>query len=366
MPREKPPIVALSDLEPGQFADCFVLLAERKAAMTSAGKPYFLCRFRDHRRTASFMAWSDGGFFEDCEQNWQVGKCYKLRCKYSEHEKYGPQVEVAAIRPATDQDKADGYDPMRFVEQSRRDPDEMLAELRVMVDKEIADQSLKRLVLRILDEHAEKLRWLPGSREKYYPFAGGWLEHTLSVLQSCLHLADKYRAMYPELTPPINRDLLAAGAVLHDVGRLAQFDEPIALQPTVPGELFGHLILARDIVRDAARAMEQEAHCDAAVPAAEESKAAGTAAPQKQDTSEPLNSELLQLLEHLILSHLNLPSWGSVRLPLITESLILHHADDLDAKVEMYVRCLTRDVAAGPFTDKDPVLGRPLLKGRSV
>jgi 3'-5' exoribonuclease len=58
--------------------------------------------------------------------------------------------------------------------------------------------------------------------------------------------------------------------------------------------------------------------------------------------------------------------WGSPRLPLIPEALILHHADDLDAKLEMYVRCLCNDRSDGPFTDRDPVLNRQLYKGRSV
>ena len=75
---------------------------------------------------------------------------------------------------------------------------------------------------------------------------------------------------------------------------------------------------------------------------------------------------LLELLLHMVVSHLRLPEWGSPRLPLIPEVLIVHHADDLDAKFEMYARCLTRDAADGPFTDRDPVLGRPLLKGRTV
>jgi 3'-5' exoribonuclease len=57
---------------------------------------------------------------------------------------------------------------------------------------------------------------------------------------------------------------------------------------------------------------------------------------------------------------------GSPRLPVIPECLILHRADDLDAKLEMYVRCLNRDQATGPFTDRDPVLNRQLLKGRSL
>jgi 3'-5' exoribonuclease len=336
MSRPKPPIVPLAALEPHQFADCFALLAERKAASTSAGKPYYICRFRDAGRTATYMVWADGPFFDACEKDWREGTCYKLRVHYSEHEKYGPQVEVQQVREATEDDRADGFDPLQFVPRSRHDSDEMFAELRSLARIGIIDEPLRRLVLLVLDRHADRLRWLPGSHNKYYPFAGGWLEHTLNVTHSCLHLADKYRIHYPDLVPSINRDLLLAGAMLHDIGRAAEFDNVTCLHPTPPSELIGHLFLGRDIVRDAARDVPD------------------------------LNPELLQLLEHLIVSHLNLPAWGSPRLPLIPESLILHHADDLDAKVEMYVRCLTKDVAAGPFTDRDPVLGRPLFKGRTV
>jgi 3'-5' exoribonuclease len=336
VPREKPPIVPLSALEIGQIADCFALLVERKPGHTSAGKPFFACRFRDADRTVAYMVWADGPHFEACENHWQPGRCYKLRVCYAEHEKYGPQVAVQQIREVTDDDKADGYDPINFVAKSSRDPDELFAELRSLAETEIADEPLRNLVILILDRNADRLRWLPGSNGKYYPFAGGWLEHTLSVAHSCLHLADKYRAMHSELTPPINRDLVLAGALLHDIGRVAELDNPLSVQSTVSGELIGHLILGRDIVREAAREVPD------------------------------LNAELLQLLEHLILTHLNLPAWGSPRLPMIPECLILHHADDLDAKVEMYVRCLTRDATPGPFTERDPVLGKPLLKGRSV
>ena len=79
-----------------------------------------------------------------------------------------------------------------------------------------------------------------------------------------------------------------------------------------------------------------------------------------------VNPALVQILEHIVLTHLGLPEWGSPRLPLVPEALIIHHADDLDAKLEMYVRCLSRDKADGPFTDRDPMLNRQLFKGRSV
>jgi 3'-5' exoribonuclease len=336
MSRPKPPVSRLSDLKPGQLADFFALLAERTRGSTRDGKPYYTCRFRDARRTAAAMIWADGGLFEQCESEWREGQFFKLRAVYAEHERYGPQLDVQNIRPATDADRPDGFDPAGFAEHSRFDPRSMLAELRALVEEQIADAPLRRLVLTLLDRHADALLRRPGSPRHYYPFAGGWLEHTLSVARSCLWLAEKYAAQYPELTPPVNRDLLVAGAVLHDIGRVPELDEGTPAQPTVAGRLVGHLFLGRDLVRDAARELGD------------------------------VNPELLRLLEHLLVSYLNLPEWGSPRLPLIPESLILHHADDLDAKVEMYVRCLTRDTADGPFTERDPVLNRQLFKGRSV
>lgn len=336
MSRSKPPIQPFSAIKIGEPADCFAQLIERKSGVTSGGKPYFACKFRDAHRAATFMVWADGPLFAACEQHWQVGQCYKLRCTYLEHEKYGPKIEVYQCRPACEADRADGFDPLQFVERSGRDSSAMLDELCKLVEREIVDDPLRNLVLLILERNADRLRWLPASQRHYYPFAGGWLQHTLSVTHSCLHLAEKYRGLHSDLAPPINRDLLAAGAVLHDIGRVAEFDDAATMQPTLEGELIGHLFLGRDLVRDAAREVKD------------------------------LNPEILRLLEHLIVSHLNLPAWGSPRLPMIPESLILHHADDLDAKVEMYVRCLSRDVAAGPFTDRDPVLGRPLLKRREL
>jgi 3'-5' exoribonuclease len=333
----KPPVQRLSELTEGQLADFFALLVERSKGATRDGKPFFTCRFRDLRRTVTYMVWGDGKHFADCEAKWREGCFYKLRATYGQHERYGPQIDVVAIREVSDEDRADGFDPAEFVEHSRYDRDKMFAELHVLAETAITDEPLRRLVTGLLDKHAEALKRLPATVGKFHPFAGGLLEHTLSVTRTCLWLVEKYIDHYTELKPTLNRDLVAAGAILHDIGRVVELsDDPLAPQPTVPGRLFGHLFLGRDLVRDAAR--------------------------EQGD----VNPELVQLLEHLIVTHLTLPEWGSPRLPLVPECLILHHADDLDAKLEMYARCLTRDTAAGPFTDRDPVLGRQLYKGRSV
>src|SRR5262249_32227291 len=157
-----------------------------------------------------------------------------------------------------------------------------------LAETNIADEPLRRLVLTLLDRHAESFKRLPASQGKFYPFVGGLLEHTLSVTRTCLHLVEKYAAHYTELKPPLNKDLVIAGAVLHDIGRVPEFgDDFLAAHGTVPGRLHGHLLLGRDLVREAARELGD------------------------------VNPELVQLLEHLVITHLTLPEWGSPRLPLI-------------------------------------------------
>ena len=158
------------------------------------------------------------------------------------------------------------------------------------------------------------------------------------VTRPSLLLAEHYAAAYPDLKPPINIDLVVGGAILHDIGRVLEFqaDSSPTVQRTIPGKLVGPIFLGRDLVRDTARELGN------------------------------VNPDLLELLEHLIVSHLNLLERDSPRLPLVPECLILHHADALDAYMEMFIRCLSKDQDPGPFTARDPILGRQLFKKRSV
>ena len=337
MSKAKPPLVRLSEMTAGQSGDFFALLVERTRGARKDGKPFYTCRFRDDGRIATGMVWSDGEWYADCERNWREGQFFKIRGAYQEHPTYGPQIEFANIRIVNDSDKSAGFDPLHFVEHTRYDVDAMFEELWTVAETHIADVPLRRLVLTILEQKKSQFKQVPATEKHFYPFAGGLLEHTLSVTHSCIHLADKYVNLYPDLLPPINRDLVVAGAILHDIGRTIEFNEEVAnVHPTVPGRLLGHLFLGRDLVRDTARELTD------------------------------VNPELVQLLEHILITHLSLPEWGSPRLPLIPEVLIIHHADDLDAKLEMYARCLAKDKEPGDFTARDPVLGRKLFKGRSV
>src|SRR5262249_45742985 len=156
-----------------------------------------------------------------CETDWHPGHFYKIRGVYGEHERYGPQLtEIDNLREAGDADRASGFDPALLVESSRLDPAAMFADLKGLVTQHVADEPLRRLVRGRLDAHAGPLKRLPATKDRFYPFVGGLLEHTLNVTRSCVELARRYAEHYTELKPPLNRDLVVAGAALHDLGRV--------------------------------------------------------------------------------------------------------------------------------------------------
>lgn len=335
----KAPVVKLGEMQPGQYADCFVQLAEKKRGSTREGKPFVTCKYRDARRTVGAVPiWADAPLFEE-SQSWLVGQFFKVRGTLTEHEKYGPQLDIEQIRPVEERDRADGFSELDFEEHSRHDPEEMFAALESLAENGIADVPLRTLVRKLLGDNAPLLKRLPGSVRHYYPFAGGWLEHTLNVARNCELLAGLYAERFPGLKPPVNRDLVVAAAILHDIGRVRDLEPGPPGQPVqrgVEGELFGHLFLGYDVIRAAAAGVPE------------------------------LNPELLALLLHLVISHLRLPEWGSRKSSCVPEALILHHAAELDAEFEVAARRIEKDDGDGPFTERDPILGRAFLKRRGV
>jgi 3'-5' exoribonuclease len=335
MSRTKPPLLRLCEMQRDQAGDFFALLAERTRNHTRDGRPFYLCKFRDARRTATAMIWADNPHFEKCDSSWRHGECYKIRGAYHESERYGAQIEIQQIRAAGESDQADGFDPASLVECSRFGGDEMLSELRALVAKEIAAEPLRRLVLTIVERHAAALRRLPATRDQSYHFAGGLLEHTLAVTKICTILAEMYATRFGDMVPPFRTDLVVAGAVLRDIGRVLEFDaSPADPQPTVSGRLIGHVVLGRDLVRDAARELGD------------------------------VDGETLELLDHIFLAQLPMAEGATPKWPLVPEALLVHRAAALDAEMETYLRCLTRDQQPGPFTARDQGLGKRLFKGR--
>jgi 3'-5' exoribonuclease len=326
------PIVTLSEMVPGQEADLFVLMTSREELTTKNGKPYFKVGFRDGGREVSFPIWDNSPWAVDCREKWTPGAFYKVRAVYRETS-YGPQLEIRKIREVTDADAADGFDPAMCRPQSRFEPQAMFDELLAITGEQIEDAPLRKLVESILTANRDLILTCPAARHHHHTFVGGLLEHTLSVARTCVYLAEKYAEYYSDMEPPLHKGFVVAGAILHDVGKVRELcQQPEGTSYTPEGTMIGHLLMGRDMVREAAAA-------------------AG------------IDAETLLRLEHLLIAHQRLPEWGSPKPPMTPEALIVHYADDLDAKFHMMFAILRDDHNPGPLTSKKNVLMQQVFRG---
>jgi 3'-5' exoribonuclease len=328
----KTEIVALHALCDGQEADFFALLAEKQEKETKHGKPFFRVTFRDTHRKVGFPIWSDSQWGDACRSEWIVGQYYKLRAVLRQSD-YGPQLEIKRIRPVDDADLKDGFDPLMCQPVSRFDAVEMFAELMNTIESRITNEPLRRLVADILEQNREQMLKWPAAKRNHHAFVSGYLEHVLNVTRTTCQLADRYCELYSDLEPPICRDVAIAGAVLHDVGKLRELaTTPAGADYTAAGCLIGHVLQGRDIVREAAAGRD-------------------------------IDPELMLRLEHVIVAHQRLPEWGAPKPPLTAEALIVHYADDLDAKMNMLVASLKEDATDGPLTSKQNSMGQQFYRG---
>lgn len=325
-------IAALSDLQTGQEADFFALLSAKEDLTTRDGKPYCRVTFRDGRREVSFPIWHDSAWASDCRDAWQVGEFYKLRAIYRETS-YGPQLDIKKIRAVVEADSSDGFDPLMCLPQSRFPLEQMFDALVAIADERIDDVELRSLVVDILQSNRATLLTLPAATKNHHAYVGGYLEHVFSVTKTCVYLADKYDDYYPDLKPRLDKGLVVAGAILHDIGKLREIEQQTAgAAYTAGGALLGHMVQGRDIVREAAAGRE-------------------------------LSPDTLLRLEHIIISHQRLPEWGSPKPPMTPEALIVHSADDVDAKYNMMYTILRDATEPGPLTSKKNVLFQQVYKG---
>ena len=327
------PPLKLSQMAVNQSGDFFALLEKKDSATTKDGKPYFRVSFRDAGRSASVMVWHGTPHFVDCESCWKEGVFYKLRARYFENQ-YGPNLEVERIRPVDETDADAGFKMADYLPSSRFDANAMWTELLDFVGQ-IEDEPLRQLVQSILTEHAEAARTFPAASRNHHAYRHGYLEHTLSVVRTAAYLADKYTAYYPGMEPPLSKDLILAGATLHDIGKVLELDGvATGSSYTAEGRLVGHILLGRDLVRDAARDIPD------------------------------LDPNVLLRLEHIIIAHQNLPEWGSPIAPHTPEALLVHFADDIDAKIHMMATLLETPAKDDEtFTSRRNPMGRMIYRG---
>ncbi len=200
------------------------------------------------------------------------------------------------IEPAAD----DEFDPAEFLPCTSKDIDEMFSELMHYVGA-IEDSFTRSLLLSLFSDHdlASSFKHSPASVSYHCGWIGGLLEHTLNVVSIC----DKISQIYPDL----DRDLLLAGAILHDLGKVRCYDVQSSISESVDGRMLGHLVIGTGMIREA---------CDA-IP------------------DFPVNTRLK--LIHMVLASHGSNDKGSPIGPSIPEAVALHYADEMDSILERFI-----------------------------
>ncbi len=323
-------IVALSQMENNQEADIFALLTEKELHQTKEGKPYLKVAFRDSFREVRFPVWSDSAIYKEFRPL-KPGTFCKLRATYR-MSNYGPQLDIRRLRPVNEEDKKDGFDPGLLRPASPFPLEGMFDDILEITARHIGKNPLHGLVVKIFKENRDAIMIGVASRHHHHCFCGGLLEHTLSVTKIALRLVEHYHEMYPETKKEISKPLVVAGAILHDIGKVREFAHDAASpHHSTEGELIGHMLLGRDMVRDAAREL---------------------------NTPTPLRTHL----EHIIVSHQRHADWGAPKPPMSMEAMIVHHADSCDAVIGCFRNAFTQEDAESELTSKKNSLGYPLLK----
>lgn len=219
----------------------------------------------------------------------------------------------------TDVEPASSYNQEDLILTSPVDRKELMERFMRYVDG-IEDSDIKAIVSEVVLNKYEKLLLHPAAKTNHHEYAGGLLHHEVSMLD----LANQIATLYPS----INKDLLFGGIILHDLGKTIELSGPIAPEYTLKGKLLGHIsIIQTDIVE----------------------------AGKKHN----VDSEVVTLLQHMVLSHHGKLEYGSPILPLTLEAEVMYLIDNMDSKIVMINKAL-KDVEVGGNSAR--VMG---LDGRS-
>jgi 3'-5' exoribonuclease len=315
-------VVKLSELEHGQEAVCFAALVKKERGTDKHGKPFLKCHFRDKRVTLVAPFWS-GNALREVAENWVDGEAYRLHVRGDRNIRYGMQIDVLDGRPAQEEDKAEGYLFGDLVESSDYDPEWLFKRVHELIDRSIDEPRLKLLVCNLLHENAALFKKMPAAQNFHHSYTAGLLEHVWSMARIAAFLAEHYAKYYKDLDPPLNKGVIMAATILHDIGKLRELKyDPVEARYTKEGQLIGHVQIGRDMVREAAGKIEG------------------------------FPPEILMLLEHAILAHHGKREFGAPIVPLTLEALLVSYIDDLDAKMNIAARERLFSTTDSEFTDK--------------
>lgn len=303
------------DLAPGQSVQAVFLVQSKEVRQKRTGEPYLSLTLMDRTGELDAKMWDNVpavlDTFERDDFIRVKGETQLFQNRL--------QITIHSLQRLSDGD----IDLADFLPASQRDRQAMFAELLALVAS-LENVHLKALLQNLFSDQAVASAYMqaPAAKAIHHAWLGGLLEHVLSLCAQARFMARHY--------PGIDQDLLLTGVILHDIGKISELEYSRSFAYSAEGGLLGHMQIGLRLVAD---------HLPAGFP-----------------------PKLRTLVEHMILSHHGQLEFGSPKLPVFPEALLLHHLDNLDSKMAAIFAALERDRATpGLWTGYNAALERSFL-----
>ncbi|MGX6442352.1 3'-5' exoribonuclease YhaM [Neobacillus sp. K501] len=290
--------------EVGVQVDLYLMIKNVTRGIASNGKPFLTLILQDQSGEIEAKLWDAN---EEDEKNYAAQKIVKILGDIQNY-RGKSQLKIRQIRRTGPSDTVKIED---FIETAPISKDEINGKLTQYIF-DMKNPKIQRITRHLLKKHQQAFIEFPAATKNHHEFVSGLGYHVVSMLD----LAKAISTLYPSL----DRDLLYAGVILHDMGKVVELSGPISTTYTVEGNLLGHITIMVNEIGQAADELG-------------------------------ITGEEVVILQHLVLSHHGKAEWGSPKPPMIKEAEILHYIDNLDAKMNMLDRALER-VKPGEFSER--------------
>lgn len=294
----------INHYEVGDQVELFLLVKSAVKGIASNGKPFLTLILQDKSGDIEAKLWDAT---DVDEKNYTAQSIVKILGDVQNY-RGRSQLKIRQIRPSSQSDNVKLAD---FLETAPVSIDELSEKLTQYIF-EMKNPNIQRMTRHLIKKYQTAFLEYPAATKNHHEFISGLAYHVVSMLD----LAKAIASLYPSL----DKDLLYAGVILHDLGKVVELSGPISTVYTVEGNLLGHITIMVNEIGKAAEELN-------------------------------ISGEEVMILQHLVLSHHGKAEWGSPKPPLIREAEILHYIDNIDAKMNMLDRALER-VKPGEFTER--------------
>lgn len=308
----------VTDLRPNQDVTAIFLVQSKEIRQKKSGDPYLSLALADRTGEIDAKMWDN---VQEVLATFERDDFVKVKGRVQVYQNK-PQLTVHRMLRVDDGE----IDFTDYFAASSRDPDQMLAELRAVIAG-MENPHLKALLEALFDDEeiAGRYRRAPAAKSIHHAYLGGLIEHVLSLCHLCRLTAEHYSF--------IDRDLLLAGAILHDIGKIHELSYRRGFGYTDDGQLLGHIVMGLRLIDEKVRRLPE------------------------------FPARLRTLLEHMVISHHGSLEFGSPKVPLFPEALLLHYLDNLDSKMENLRASIAGDQQMeGCWTGYNRALDRYILK----